>query len=116
MALTSIDEDDLYEIMKELTAGPSLASKLQPIGLALGLRQSTLDDIQHGSFDLDSQLRKMVIEWLRKNYDVERFGEPTWKRLAEAVGDRAGGGNMALAYTIAENHYGITHYYNEPPF
>ena len=37
---------------------------------------------------------------------VERFGKPTWRRLAEAVEDHVGGNNLALAQTIAREHPG----------
>ena len=37
---------------------------------------------------------------------VEKFGMPTWKRLVEAVGDKMGGNNPALALTIAKEHPG----------
>ena len=39
-----------------------------------------------------------------RNYNVEQFGEPTWKQLVEAVGHREGGANMALAREIARRH------------
>ena len=35
---------------------------------------------------------------------VERFGEPTWRRLVEAVEDEVGGNNSALAQKIARQH------------
>ena len=35
---------------------------------------------------------------------VERFGEPTWRRLVEAVEDSVGGNDRALAQTIARQH------------
>jgi len=34
---------------------------------------------------------------------VERFGKPTWRRLAEAVEVY----NLALAQTIAREHHGV---------
>ena len=37
-------------------------------------------------------------------FQVEKFGKPTWRRLAEAVKDPAGGNNFALAQTIACDH------------
>ena len=37
---------------------------------------------------------------------VERFGKPTWKILVEAVEDKVGGNNPALAQTIARLHPG----------
>ena len=35
---------------------------------------------------------------------VERFGDPTWRRLVEAVQDKVGGDNLALAQAIARDH------------
>ena len=35
---------------------------------------------------------------------MKRFGEPSWQRLVEAVGDPAGGANPAVANQIAEKH------------
>ena len=39
-----------------------------------------------------------------RNYDVHKFGEPTWQQLVEAVGHPAGGANMAHARKIARRH------------
>ena len=41
---------------------------------------------------------------------VERFGKPTWRRLVEAVEDRVGGNNHALALKIAAEHPGMQPY------
>jgi len=46
----------------------------------------------------------MVKEWLKRNYDVRKFGEPTWRWLVEAVSSPAGGANMALAKDMARRH------------
>ena len=35
---------------------------------------------------------------------MERFGEPTWRRLVEAVEDSVGGNDSALAQKIARQH------------
>ena len=35
---------------------------------------------------------------------VEKFGRPTWKKVVEAVQDRVGGNNPALAENIAGKH------------
>ena len=37
-------------------------------------------------------------------WQVERSGKPTWRRLVEAVEDRVGGNNHALAQRIAREH------------
>ena len=48
-----------------------------------------------------------LTEWLKRNYKVKRFGEPTWQWLVDAVGDPAGGAHMALARDIARR-YGMS--------
>ena len=44
--------------------------------------------------------------WLEKNYDTQRHGPPSYQRLAEAVADKVGPANPALAKKIATNHPG----------
>ena len=46
----------------------------------------------------------VVTEWLKKNYNVEKFGEPTWRQLVRAVDDPAGGADKALARDLATRH------------
>ena len=46
----------------------------------------------------------MITEWLKKNYNIRKFGEPTWRWLVEAVCDPAGGANVALSRGIAQRH------------
>ena len=44
--------------------------------------------------------------WLRKNYNVDRFGEPTWQTVVKVVAQPAAGNNCALALRLAEKHSG----------
>ena len=95
------DEDDLRDIIRELT---DVAASWRNIGTQLGIPHNRLEAIQ-GDKPLDC-LRQMLATWLQKNYSVERFGEPTWVRLVEAVDNPAGGGNHDLAMKIARAHEG----------
>ena len=52
-------------------------------------------------------LRAVVVKWLQKGYDYQRYGPPTWRMLVEAVGDPVGGNNDALAEAIAKKHPGM---------
>ena len=82
-----------------------VSAKWKSIGIALRLTPNTLDGIQaKNSGDPSTCLTSMLTEWLNRNYNVERFGDPTWQRLAKAVGDPAGGENMALARDMASRH------------
>ena len=95
-------DDDHFDVYSELIP---VATRWRSIGLALRLKQKTLDSIQAGnSSDPTVCLAAMVGEWLSSNYNVKRFGEPTWQRLVEAVSHPAGGGSTALAREMAERH------------
>ena len=99
---TSDLDDDHFDVYSELI---SVATSWRSIGLALRLKQKTLDSIQAvNSSDPTACLAAMVREWLNRNYNVKRFGEPTWQQLVEAVGHPAGGAKVALARKIAMRH------------
>ena len=98
------DEDDLCDIMEELE---SMISKWRTIGMALGLKQDVLDAISHAPQNDDQMLMtKMLTEWLKRNYNVSKFGKPTWEKLVKVVKARVGGNNTALAQAIAVKHSG----------
>ena len=99
---TATDEDDLPDTIRELA---DVAAKWRNIGIQLGVRDSQLEAIQ-GNSPVDC-LRPMLSTWLQKNYNVKKFGEPTWMKLIKAVNHPAGGGNPALAMKIAKNHEGM---------
>ena len=102
MPFTSDLDDDLFDVQSELIP---VTSKWRSIGTALRLKSDVLESIQAVSgSDPPACLASMVTEWLRRNYNVKRFGEPTWQRLVEAVGHPAGGANMAVARDIARRH------------
>ena len=91
---SATDEDDLPDTIKKLT---DVAASWRNIGIQLGIRDSQLEAIQlQGESPLNC-LRQMLSTWLRKNYNVKKFGEPTWMKLIEAVNHPAGGGNPSLA-------------------
>ena len=52
-------------------------------------------------------LQAVVVKWLQKSYNYQRYGLPTWRMLVESVGDPAGGNNDALAETMAKRHSGM---------
>ena len=96
------DLDDLFDVQKELN---SVSAKWRNIGVALRLKPNILEGIATRHIgDPLACLTSTVTEWLKKNYNVERFGEPTWQTLVKAVGDPAGGSNMALAKNMARRH------------
>ena len=80
----------------------SAATRWKHIGLALRLNPSQLKKIEKENRDLEDCVTEMVTLWLQKNYNTERFGEPSWELLAAAVGDPAGGNDPALVEEIAK--------------
>ena len=102
IALFTLDFDNLYDMKRELNP---VSAKWKSIGIGLRLTPNILDDIQTwNSGDSSVCMSSMLTEWLKRNYNVERFGEPTWKWLVDIVGDPAGGANKGLARSIAQRH------------
>ena len=65
--------------------------------------------------DLKRCLRHVLVKWLRKNYNFQKYGHPSWRYLVKAVGDPSGGNDCALAETIGKNHTSKlkeVHYYS----
>ena len=94
--------DDIFDVKDELIA---VAAKWMDIGSALRLKPDTLDNIESRCSNNPCQcLDLMVKEWLKRNYSVGKFGEPTWQKLVKAVNSPAGGANTALARDIAGRH------------
>ena len=97
-------EDELHDIIRELT---DVAASWRSIGIQLGIPYSQLETIQlPGDKPLDC-LEQTLATWLRRNFDVERFGEQTWMKLVKVVKHPAGGGNRLLAEKIAKSHRGM---------
>ncbi|CAI8007272.1 hypothetical protein GBAR_LOCUS5125 [Geodia barretti] len=93
--------NDLFEVHSELC---NVAAEWKGLGLALRLHPGTLDTIEADCRDVQSRLREVLTQWLKKAYDTRRFGAPSWQLLVAAVAHPAGGNNPALALTIAHNH------------
>ena len=82
-----------------------VTAKWRSIGIALRLKPNVLDGIKaENSGDPPACLTSMVTEWLNRNYNVTKFGEPTWQKLVEAVAHPNGGANMALARNMAKKY------------
>ena len=97
-------EKDTRDVYREVV---DVAGRWSGMCLTLGLLPSDKSAIEaadrgnpHGC------LQAVVVKWLQKSYDYQRYGPPTWQMLVEAVGDPAGGNNCALAEAIAKKHPG----------
>jgi hypothetical protein len=76
------------------------------LGRSLRLRNDNLEAIRkkYPDHDTEQALNDVLLVWLNKEYNVERFGPPTWRMLVEAVNKKSGGNNYELAKQIALNH------------
>ena len=55
-------------------------SKWKLIGTAFRLKSDKLDQIEKAYPDSPEEcLLEVLKEWLRRNYNVARFGEPSWR-------------------------------------
>ena len=98
------DEDHLTDIMEEVL---DIKSVYFSLGRSLRLRNDDLDTIRKkyaNNSDHKQILNDVLLLWLAKQYNVEKFGPPTWRMLVEAVNKKSGGDNHELAKQIALNH------------
>ena len=86
-----------------------VAANWEGIGSALGLPASVAETIKRDHNNVAERLKATIDEWLKKNYDTVKHGEPSWKKLVQAVSHPCGGNNRALAEQIAKNHEGSLH-------
>ena len=84
-----------------------MAGSWKAIGTALRIDSGHLNVIQKDNPGNSKEcLLEMLTCWLNRNYNVERFGEPTWRAVVKVVAHPAAGHNCALALNIAEQHSG----------
>ena len=93
--------EDLRDVRSAL--GPVIA-KWKHIGLTLRLDTGQLDAIERDKVNCEDCLTEVLTQWLKGNYNTERFGEPSWEMLARAVGHRSGGNDPTLAREIKRRH------------
>ncbi len=72
--------------------------------------------VLHINYDIMNELRKnceknhreglhgVLINYANKNYNISRFGLPTFRKLVAAVSSSSGGSNHRLAKDFAVNH------------
>lgn len=98
--LIYIDEDDWNVVIVECSF---LASKWAQVGAYLGVSISTIDQIKYTSpGDSQQCLNEVLKAWISQNYNVMRFGTPSWKRLLRAI-SRV---DFAFSKHLAAKHQG----------
>ena len=90
---------DLQEALEKVV------SKWKLVGTGLGLRSNKLNEIEKAHpNNLTSCLLDVIMTWLERNYNVQKFGEPTWRKVVKVVNNPAFGANPGLARAIVDNH------------
>ena len=89
--------DDLFDVKVKVLP---VAARWRDIGLALRISDSKLETIEANKSDVRDRLTDMLRLWLNRAYNVEKYGEPSWQSLREAVRSPAGGDSPASADDI----------------
>ena len=109
-----IETDDLSDVLEETI---SIKSAFYCLGRSLRLNVKDLEDIRTraatpSEHDAEQALQDVLLLWLNKMYNIEKFGPPTWRMLVEAVNKRTGGNDHELAKDIALKHRAGKNIYN----
>ena len=89
--------DDLIDVKVKVLP---VAARWRDIGLVLGISDSKLETIKANTLAVKDRLTDMLRLWLKRAYNVEKYGEPSWQPLIEAVRSPAGGDSPALVDKI----------------
>ena len=108
-----IVEGDVSVILRAVSP---VAGRFSPFLRILGLPESQLSEIKAECRDNAQEcLQRGIICLLQGNFNSNKHGPLTWRRLVEAVADTAGGSNCKLAKRIIAEHKGsliIIDYHN----
>ena len=99
----TIGEDDLRDVLWEINP---VAARWQAIGIGFGLEVGILEKIEVEHSRPNECMTAVLKHWLNKNYNVERFGKPTWRTVVKVVGHSAAGEKVSLASEIAKKYPG----------
>ena len=92
-------EDDILDVLEQMMP---VVNSWKAIGRGLRIDSGRLEMIQkYNPVNSKEYLSEMLTCWLKRNYNVARFGEPTWQAVVKVVAHPAGGDNCALALSIA---------------
>ena len=90
--------DDISDVMDEVG---DLAGQWEMLARKLGIKPGNIGRFRaYRMGNVEMALNDAVADWLKKNYDVRKFGKPNWRTLANAVQLI----DDDLARTIARNH------------
>ena len=77
-----IDEEDISDVLHYLN---DAAGHWQTISRNLHVKGDKITELIHSGQPAPTCLENAITDWLRLNYNHQRFGKPTWKKVAESV-------------------------------
>jgi len=96
-------EDDLLDLVAQMLP---VSAEWESIGIGLRLQPRLLEQIAVEHSSPRERMVRVLTQWLKTNYNTERFGLPSWRNLSNVVAHPAAGNNPALALEIARKHPG----------
>ena len=82
-----------------------IAKKWRGFGRALHLSTVFLDSTgETNKSDLIECLSAVLDEYLKKNYEFNKHGLPSWRKIVEAISNKVGGNNNDVALRIAKKY------------
>ena len=97
--ILSVDMQNFSDVYLRIKS--SISNQYFDFGIVLGISPEDLSNIR---IEPKTALSNVLQAWLKQNYNAEKHGLPTWRKLVEAVDHPAGGNNHALAKAIASEH------------
>ena len=95
-------EEDVFDLVSALMP---LLIKWREIGTALGLLHSVLEIIEAANGENTRMcMQGVLVQYVRKSYNCDRFGDPSWMCICKAVAHPAGGGSEETALAISKEH------------
>ena len=97
-------EDDVHDVYEEVF---TMAGHWRKIARGLRLSSATISLIvSKSNNDSEDCLFNILEIWLKRTYNTERYGNPSWRMLVKCIANPAGGADPALAEVIAKRHQG----------
>ena len=84
-----------------------VADKWDSVGIFLGIPYRLIVHC-HLKDTLDEKMLELTNAWIGRKYEVETYGEPSWRKLVEAIAHEAGGYDKRFAAELANNHVVLT--------
>ena len=101
-AITYNYTDDEADANHVFMAIKNKAAVYNHIGRYFGLAPSTIESIKENHpGDNAGALQDVINTWIRQDYNTERFGLPSWRKVVEAISNQ---GDNLQAKKIAKSH------------